>query len=362
MAAVRIGIIGAGFIADTHAAAIHAIAGAQAVAVASHDLAKAQAFARSHAIPHADGDYHDLLARPDVDAVVVAVPNYLHAPVVEAAAAAGKHVLCEKPLCLTLDEGRRMAGACREHGVQLVYAEVLPYVPKYVRAQELAASGALGKVFFVRHGEEHPGPHSDWFYDPVRAGGGVLLDMACHSIEFARWVLGKPATRSVTATLATFRHGHRTACDDHSICTIEFADGSLALCENSWAKPGGVDDKCEIYGTTGNTRADVGLGNSLLTYSEGGYDYAMEKAGTTQGWSFTMWDELWNYGYPQQIRHFADVANGRCAPCETVEDGLEVLRIICAAYQSAAEGRRITWPYDPPPVARPIDLWLGRQQ
>ena len=211
MDTVRIGIIGAGFIAGTHVAAIQALADARAVAVASHDLTKAQAFADQHTIPHAFGNYHELLARSDVDTVVVAVPNYLHSQVVEAAAAAGKHVLCEKPLCLTIDEGQKMRDACRRHGVQLVYAEVLPYVPKYVRAQELARSGTLGRVFFVRHSEEHPGPHADWFWDPRRAGGGVVLDMSCHSIEFARWVLGKPATKSVTATLGTFVHGGRTA-------------------------------------------------------------------------------------------------------------------------------------------------------
>ena len=133
------------------------------------------------------------------------------------------------------------------------------------------------------------------------------------------------------------------------------------MCENSWAKLGGMDDKCEIYGTRGNTRADIALGEALLTYSERGYDYAMEKAGATTGWSFTMYDELWNFGYPQQMRHFVDVVRGRAEPRETAEDGLEVLRIICAAYQSAREGRRIAWPYDPPPVARPIDLWLGEQ-
>jgi myo-inositol 2-dehydrogenase/D-chiro-inositol 1-dehydrogenase len=142
---------------------------------------------------------------------------------------------------------------------------------------------------------------------------------------------------------------------------VTFADGSLALCENSWAKLGGLDDKAEIYGTGGNTRADLVIGASLLTYSEGGYEYAMEKAGTTRGWSFTMYDELWNFGYPQQMRHFVEVVRGQAAPRETVEDGLEVLRIICAAYQSASEGRRITWPYEPPPMTRPIDLWLGER-
>jgi predicted dehydrogenase len=279
--------------------------------------------------------------------------------VVKDAADSGKHILCEKPLYLTLEEARGMIDTCRANQVKLVYGEPLCYLPKYVRAKQLADEGALGEVFLIKHGEEHPGPHSAWFWDPDQSGGGVLLDMACHSIEFARWILGRPQVKSVTATVKTLLHKDKTRCDDHSICVIEFETGALAVLENSWAKLGGLDDKCEIYGSRGNTFADVVRGNSLLTYSQPGYGYAMEKAESTQGWSFTIFDELWMFGYPQQMQHFVNVVKGLEEPVETGEDGMEVLRIICAAYQSAGQGRRIEWPYEPPNVARPIDLWLA---
>jgi predicted dehydrogenase len=218
--------------------------------------------------------------------------------------------------------------------------------------------GALGKVFLVKQSEEHDGPHSPWFWDVNLSGGGVLLDMGCHSIEFARWILDRPAVKSVSATLGRFVHQDRTRGEDHSICIVEFEGGAIGVAENSWGKTGGIDDRCEIYGTKGNTRADLIHGNALMTHSKAGYGYAVEKADTTTGWTFTGFEEEWNYGFPQEMQHFVNVVQGAEEPIETGEDGLEVLKIIYAAYQSAGEGRRIDWPYEPQQVANPVDLWL----
>ena len=358
MAKVKVGLIGTGFIADIHAAAFAMVTDAQVVAVASPAPGKAKAFAGQRGIPKAFEDYRDLLALKEIEMVVLGLPNHLHAQAASDAAEAGKHVVCEKPLCRTLQEADRMIAACRKAGVLLMYAEELCFAPKYVRARQLVEEGALGRVFLVKQSEEHFGPHMPWFWDVEKSGGGVLLDMGCHSIEYARWVFGKPAVKSVCANLGTYVHGDKTRGEDHSFCIVEYDGGRAALAENSWAKLGGFDDRCEIYGSRGFTRADLLRGSSLLTYSERGYGYAVEKAGTTQGYTFTMFEEIWNYGFPQEMAHFVRCVQGKETPLETGEDGREVLKIICAAYQSAGTGRRIEWPYDPPPVAKPIDLWL----
>jgi len=360
MGRVRVGLIGAGFVSDIHAAALKTVPEAEVVAVASATPGKAAAFARPRGIPQAFDDYHELLALTDLDMVTVAIPNHLHAQVTVEAARAGKHVLCEKPLCLTLDEADRMIDACRKAGVLLMYAEELCFAPKYVRAKQLVGEGALGQVFLVRQSEEHSGPHTPWFWDVERSGGGVLLDMGCHSIEYARWVFGKPKVKSVVASLGTFVHGDKTKGEDHSLCIVEYEGGKVGVAEDSWAKGGGIDDRCEILGSKGFTRADLLRGSSLLTYSEAGYGYAVEKAGGTQGYSFTMFEEIWNYGFPQEMGHFVRCVQGKETPLETGADGREVLKIICAAYESAGTGRRIEWPYEPRPVARPVDLWHRR--
>ena len=358
---INIGIIGSGFIADIHAHAIqNFVPDAKVLAVASPTPGKAASFAATRDIPNAFENYRDLLALPEIDLVTLALPNDLHCQIALDAARAGKHILCEKPLCRTLDEADQMIAACREAGVLLLYAEELLYAPKYVRARQLVEEGALGRAFLVKQWEEHFGPHEAWFWDVNRSGGGVLLDMGCHSIEYARWVFGKPEIRSVSATLGTYVHGDKTRGEDHSIVLVEYEGNRVGMAENSWAKPGGVDDRCEIYGSQGHTRADLLRGNALVTYSDVGYGYATEKMDITTGWTYTMFEEVWNYGFPQELNAAVQAVRGTITPIETGEDGREVLKIIYAAYQSMGEGRKITWPYEVPEWARnesPIVLW-----
>jgi predicted dehydrogenase len=359
MSKVKVGLIGTGFVADLHAAAFRMVPDAEVVTVASPTPGKARHFAQERGIPQAFEDYRELLAQKEIALVNLCLPNDLHAEATLAAARAGKHVACEKPLCRTLEQADQMIDACRRAGVLLLYAEELCFAPKYVRAKQLVDEGAIGQAFLVKQSEEHFGPHMPWFWDVNRSGGGVLMDMGCHSIEYARWVFGKPAVRSVHASLGTYVHGGRTRGEDHSLCVVEYEGGRVGLAENSWAKAGGVDDRCEIYGSGGFTRADLLRGSSLLTYSEAGYGYAVEKASTTRGYTFTMFEEIWNYGFPQEMQHFVRCVQGKETPVETGEDGREVLKIIYAAYESAGTGRRIDWPYRPRQVDKPIDLWLG---
>ena len=215
----------------------------------------------------------------------------------------------------------------------------------------------MGPLALTRSAEEHGGPHEPWFWDPTRQGGGVLLDMGCHSIEYTRWVLGYPKVKSVTAFMDTYMHQDKTEGEDHSYTVVEYEGGKIAMLENSWAKGGGVHDRCEIYGQKGHTQADLLRGSSLITYSEEGYGYAVEKAGETKGYTFTMFEEVWNYGFPQEMQHFVNCVLGTETCMVTGENGRDVLKIIYAAYQSAGEGRRIDFPYTPPTVQKPIDLW-----
>ena len=353
---VRVGMIGSGFVADIHVHAFqHFVPDAEIVAVASPH--NADQFARARGIPHSFADYNEMLQMKDLDVVSIGIPNYLHHNATLAAARAGKHIIIEKPLCVTLEEADEMIAVCKQQGVLLMYAEELLFAPKYVRAKQLIADGAIGDPVVVKQAEEHDGPHMPWFWDVNLSGGGVLLDMGCHSVEFGRWVLGKRPVKSVQAWMDTLVHTGRTKGEDHSLCIVEYEGGAVNIAEDSWIKGGGVDDRCEILGTKGNTRADLLKGSSLWTYSAEGYGYAVEKAGTTRGWTFTMFEEVWNYGFPQEMQHFINCVLGKEEPLETGEDGREVLKILYAAYQSAGEGRKITFPYTPPVVGKPIDLW-----
>jgi myo-inositol 2-dehydrogenase/D-chiro-inositol 1-dehydrogenase len=346
MGDVGIGLIGSGFVANLHAEAFKLVRDAELRGVASATADRARAFAARHEIPSAHDDYRRLIEDATIDIVSVAVPNFLHHEVVLAAASAGKHVICEKPLARTLAEADEMIAACADAGVLLMYAEELCFAPKYARAKQLVDEGALGRVFMVQQGEQHFGPHSDWFWDVERSGGGVLMDMGCHAVEFARWIYDKPAAETVTAELGTFVHTDRTEVEDHAIATIRFAGNRVGLVETSWAKRGGMDDRAEILGTEGVTYVDLLRGSALVTYSEGGYGYAVEKAPATQGWTFAMFEELWNYGFPQEMRHFVECVQHSGQPLETGEDGRAVLEILYGMYRAAGDRGRVRLPLE----------------
>ena len=355
-APVQVGLIGSQFISSIHAESLQHCAQARLAAVASPTPGNAESFAKRFGIPRAFTDYRQLLAQPEIQLVVVGVPNHLHCQVVLDAASAGKHIVIEKPLCLNLAEADRMIAACRERGVKLMYAEELCFAPKYVRLKQLLDSGALGKPTLIKQSEKHDGPHAAHFWDVERSGGGVTMDMGCHAIEFFRWMLGRPPIKSVYAQMSTQVHGDKTRGDDNAILIIEFANGVICMAEESWTKLGGMDDRSEVYGSGGVAYADLLHGNSIETYSAAGYDYAVEKAGTTKGWSFTIYEEAWNYGFHTEMAHFVDcVQNGR-TPLVTGEDARAVLEVIFAAYESARTGRKVELPF-PTTAARPIDLW-----
>jgi predicted dehydrogenase len=355
---VRIGIVGARFQADCIAASVRAMPEeAEVVAVASPTAGNAEAFAQRHGIARFHSDYREMLRDPAIEIISITAPNRVHAQIALDAARAGKHVVCEKPLCLTLEEADAMIDACAKAGVLLLYAEELFFAPKYLKAKQMADEGAFGRIHLVKQSEKHSGPHAAWFWDVDQSGGGALMDLGCHGIAFCWWFLGKPNVKSVYAQLSTQVHGARTLGDDEAITVIEFENGAVGLVENSWNRPGGMDDRIEIFGDKGQTYADMLMGNALPTYSEVGFGYAVEKAASTRGWSYPVFEEHWNYGFPQEMRHFARCVRGKENPISDGETGRVVQEVLYAAYASAGLGRKISLPFRPAGIAKPIDLW-----
>ncbi len=352
---VQVGLVGSQFIATIHAESIRRTDGAELLAVASPTEDHAASFAKQQRVPHYFTDYRKMLELDELDMAMLCLPNDLHCEATLACAAAGKHVVVEKPMAPTLAECDRMIDACDRAGVKLMYAEELCFAPKYVRLKQLADEGAFGDVFLIKQSEKHDGPHGDWFWDTDRSGGGVMLDMGCHGIEFARWMLGKPAIKSVYADLKTSMHADKTKGDDTSIVIVDFEGGATAYIEESWAKLGGMDDRAEVHGTEGVAYADLLRGNSISAYSQDGFGYAVEKAGATKGWSFPIYEESWNYGFPQEIEHFVACVRDNLEPSENGRDGRIVMETVLAAYASAGQGRRIELPFETD--RRPQELW-----
>jgi predicted dehydrogenase len=358
MPKINVAILGAGFISDIHLECYHRfVPEAVVTAVYTRSSEKAKAFAAKHHIPKWYDNLDEIIRDSGCDVIDVCLPNFLHAEAVFKAAAAGKHIIIEKPLAVTLEEADAMIATCKKAGVKLMYAEELCFAPKYERVRHMVKEGAIGDIYMLKQAEKHSGPHSDWFYDIKLAGGGVLMDMGCHAIAWFRWMLNNAKATSVYATMSTVLHKGRTKGEDNSVVIIEFENGVTAVAENSWAKHGGMDDRSEVHGTGGVIYADLFMGNASIAYSKNGYGYAMEKADTTVGWTFPVFEEAFNQGYPHELKHFIECVQQDKEPLVTGDDGRAVLEIIYAAYASAAQGKKIMLPFHPK-VERPIDLWL----
>ena len=237
MAKTKVALMGAGFIADIHIESYHRfVPDAEVVAVYTRDAKRAEAFAKKHHIPKWYNDYEKCIRESGCEVVDIGLPNFLHARVCLAALNAGKHVIIEKPLAMTLEEADTMIATAKANDCLLMYAEELCFAPKYERVRKLVNEGAVGQIYMLKQAEKHSGPHSDWFYDINQSGGGVLMDMGCHGLAWFRWMLGgNPKIKNVFATMHTFHHKKRTKGEDHSVTIVEFEGGVIGIAENSWA-------------------------------------------------------------------------------------------------------------------------------
>jgi predicted dehydrogenase len=222
----------------------------EVTAIASRDAGRAREAADQLGIPNAHGSYEELLADPDVDAVYIPLPNHLHAEWTVAAARAGKHVLCEKPLALTADEAQRAIDACQAEGVRLMEAFMYRLHPSWVAVQELVASGRIGSLRAVQ----------SWFSyyndDPrnirnIRAfGGGALYDIGCYSVNLSRMLFGSEPTRVQASSVRDPESG----TDVLTSGILEFGDGVATFTCSTRAED---DQRVHVYGTEG--RISIGI-------------------------------------------------------------------------------------------------------
>ncbi|MFA6034073.1 MAG: Gfo/Idh/MocA family oxidoreductase, partial [Myxococcota bacterium] len=195
---IGVGIVGAGMIAQTHFDALKFVPDAQVLAVADPDAKRAKAYKARNNLKHMFTDPFKMAGIDEIDVVTLGIPNYLHAEVALEFLSLGKHVICEKPLCLSLEDADRIIAATKKYKRQVFYAEELCFVPKFVHMKKMMDAGAIGRPYCVKEWEKHAGPYSPWFFKRETAGGGIMMDMGCHAIEFCRWFMGKPKVKAVT--------------------------------------------------------------------------------------------------------------------------------------------------------------------
>ena len=219
-------------------------------------------------------------------------------------AEAGKAVLCTKPLARNADEAARILSTVEEAGVFAGYLEDLCYTPKTLKAIAAVEQGAIGDVTWVRSRETHPGPHSAWFWDSERAGGGAIIDLGCHCVEIIRNFVGKE-NRPVEVVCWTDTLVHPIDAEDNAIALVKFESGAIGQFEVSWTFRGGMDLRDEVAGTEGTIWLNHFLRTGYEMWTSGGSGgYVAEKAESERGWLFPVGDEVAELGY---IDMFADM-------------------------------------------------------
>lgn len=333
-------MLGTGLIGDFYAMTLHHRRSRDRVAVVySRSEERGKAFAARWGVPHATTSMQAAIDHPATDVVVVGLPNFLHEEAIALAAAAGKPVLCTKPLARDAAEAKRILDVVEAAGVFAGYLEDLVYTPKTLKAVAAVRGGAVGDVTWVRSREAHPGPHSAWFWDEAQAGGGAIVDLGCHCIEIIRSFVGK-GNRPVEVMCWADTLVHPIEAEDNAVCLIRFESGALGQLEVSWSFRGGMDLRDEVAGTEGTIWLNHFLRTGYEMYaSGGGSGYVAEKLESTQGWLFPVGDEVSELGYTDMFADMFQAIETGGAPTETFYDGYVVNAVMDAAYRSAKTGR-----------------------
>jgi predicted dehydrogenase len=339
MKAHSITMLGTGLIGEFYTATLHGQRGADRIRVVySRSEGRAAAFSERWGIDRHSTDLEAAINDPETDVVIVGLPNHLHEQAVGLVAAAGKPVLCTKPLGRNADEARRMLELVEKAGVFAGYLEDLCYTPKSLKAVKSVRDGAIGDVTWVRSRETHPGPHSAWFWDGRLTGGGAIVDLGCHCIEIIRNFVGK-GNRPVDVLCHTDTLVHPISDEDNAIALIRFESGAVGQFEVSWTFRGGMDLRDEVAGTNGTIWMNHFLRTGFEMFTAGGGEgYVAEKAETSAGWLFPVGDEVSELGYTDMFNDMFRALDEGTSPQETFYDGYVVNAVMDACYRSAKNG------------------------
>jgi predicted dehydrogenase len=331
----RVGVVGTGGIAQNHVTG-YKLAGAEVVALCDIDSATLAKRAEQWNVPSTSTDFQNMLADPTIDAISICTPNSSHHPITVAAAKAGKHVLCEKPVSMDLAQAQEMIDACDAAGVVFQVGHHMRSWAAAAKAKALIESGAIGDVSYVRLRQAH-----DWggaakvrgvFGSKASSGGGTLLDNGCHLFDLARYLCGD--VRDVFARVATRKFA--VEVEDTAISSLGFVSGAMGQVEVAWTGTG-WQEAFWVFGTEGSLECDNRVGANVLTHR------FRDSPGTS--WADT---DVARYELLPAASHSVHVANflgaiagERDVVCTGV-DGREAVRLVLASYESAERAMPVT--------------------
>lgn len=303
------------------------------VGVTDDDAARARRFAGRVGVP-VFATLRELL-QAGVDAVVICTENSRHTSAVVEAAAAGVHVLCEKPLATTAQDAEHMVASCAQAGVHLMTAFPMRFNAPMLTMHQLVRDGKLGRIFGINatNQGECPHYHRSWFVDPELAGGGAMQDHIVHVADVLRWTLNSEVTEVYAQSNHILYNKEAPDVETGALVSLRFANGTFATIDCSWSKPA-------YYPTWGGLTIDwVGEGGfaSMNAFRQKLTVYSHQN----QRAALTPWGSDANQAMVDEF--IASILENR-TPKVTGEDGLQAVRIVQAAYESARTGKPVAIP------------------
>jgi predicted dehydrogenase len=330
----RVAIIGTGAIAHNHLVGYRA---ADADVVALCDVDRSTLAQRQQEWEVAAGftDVDALLAEVDVDAVSICTPNSSHHPITLAVANAGKHVLCEKPISMSLAEADEMIAACDDAAVVFQIGHHMRSWAAAERARAMIERGDIGDVAYARFRQAH-----DWagatkvrgvFGSKEMSGGGTLLDNGCHLFDLARYLCGD--VRDVFARTSTRKFA--VEVEDTAVSSLGFVSGAIGQVEVAWTGTG-WQEAFWVFGTEGSLECDSRVGANVLTHR-----FRVSAATTWADTDVARYELQGGAPHTQHVANFLAAIEGRRDVVCSGEDGREAVQLVLASYESAETGRPV---------------------
>ncbi len=325
----RWGIIGAGIIADTRLApALTESQVSELVAVHARQRDKAQAFAKRHGAGRFYDQVGSLVQDEEVDGVYIASPNHLHAEHTILAAQHGKHVLCEKPMAMSLAECEQMIEACEKNGVKLMIAFMMRFHACHQKARQMVADGFLGKVALAESTCPFylPDITRTWRYEPEFSGGGVVMDVAVHCIDVLHYILDD----EVVGVQALLDHAPDSyPCEGTASLLLDFEEGEQGIVTVSFDAPYGQPG-CQFHGSEGSifTIGSIGqepTGTFITASASGPQEHPIQPVNM----------------YVAETEHLISCVENDQQPTTHGLEGMRNLQIALAAYQSFTTGHKV---------------------
>jgi predicted dehydrogenase len=327
---VKVGLIGCGNMGSGLIKNCAQLENAVAAGVSDPVVEKVEKLGDELHVP-AFGDYMDLLAMKDIDAVIVAVPNFRHAEVAIAAAENGKHVFCEKPMALTISDCDKMIQAAKANGVKLMVGQVLRYLPVFAKMKEIMDSGILGEPFSMYVSRLSGGSWGNPQHWRMKADlcGGVLYEVSVHELDYMRYVCGD--VDRVTAFMGNYLQNDSRDYEDTAHVTLHFENGGIGtLIVGQCSSMGGYEGK--IHCRKGTMHFDNG--KRIITYKTFDGDAVKLEAE----------DMKTEPGVRRELRYFIEAIIEDKQPAIPGEEGRKVIEVVQAVYISAREGRSVELP------------------